>query len=97
MNLALSDKLERLEREITMLRMACLAMWQVVKEKTNAEEGDLSLNFAEYCDIDGKPVESQKIVTCAKCNRTLQRSSTKCAYCGESNMPSTVFDLLARG
>lgn len=97
MNLALSDQVDRLQKEVTMLRLACQAMWQVIKEKTDADEGDLSMNFAEHCDLDGKPVDTNKIITCTKCSRTLQRSAVKCAYCGESNMPATVFDLLARG
>ncbi len=93
----LIDDVARLSREVTILRMVCKAMWQIVRVRTDSTEAELSKCFSLLCTPDGTPVETkERRVVCAKCERTVKRGTVKCLYCGHLNEPDNVFDLLAR-
>lgn len=93
----LADEVARLNREVTILRMICKAMWQIVQERTDSTEAELSKALSSLCAPDGTPIETpRRTVVCAECERTLKRGTLKCGYCGHLNEPESVFDLLGR-
>lgn len=93
----LKEDVGRLNRELTILRMICRALWGVVREQTQASEQDLSKQLSQLCGPDGEPIEpKQRTIVCEQCQRTVKRGTLKCHYCGHLNQPESVFDLLAR-
>ena len=84
----------QLEQRLDQLSLACMAMWSLIREKTNLTEEDL-MERVKLIDLadgqeDGK-VRTQT-VQCPKCNRTMSRRHDQCIYCGAAKPNATAFD-----
>lgn len=83
---------DRLDR----LSLICLAMWSLIRDKTNLTEQDL-LERVKMIDLmdgveDGKA--TQTVSQCVKCNRPMNPRHKKCIYCGHEKLVQSAFDKL---
>jgi hypothetical protein len=84
----------QLEQRLEQLTLACMAMWSLLREKTNLTEEDLMQRVKQIDLADGQ--EDGKVrtqtVQCPQCNRTMSRRHDKCIYCGSAKPSATAFD-----
>ena len=84
------DVRERLDH----LALACMAMWSLLREKTDLTEEDL-MERAKQIDLaDGKEDGRLKlgVLKCAQCERVMSHRHTRCLYCGADKLDVTAFD-----
>src|SRR5476649_2623959 len=85
----IQDKLDR-------VTLACAALWELVKERTNLTENDLAARIAilDAKDgvADGKMTRTVK--PCAQCHRPMSPQHRKCMYCGAEQPITTIFESL---
>jgi predicted Zn-ribbon and HTH transcriptional regulator len=86
------DRLSDLERRVDRLALACQALWELLRERTDIEEAEV-FAMMERIDLrdgrrDGKI--SLQTATCANCGRTINTLRPKCVYCGHDHMPPTI-------
>ena len=89
-------KLEQLQERVDKLNLVCLAMWELIREKTNLTEDDLTTRVAMIDARDG--VADGKVTRrtqpCPKCQRPMSAEHRKCLYCGFAKPVETAFDAL---
>ncbi len=81
---------ERLDK----LTLVCMAMWELLRERTDLTEEDL-LECVKDIDLrDGVPDGkiTTKIAKCPKCNRVMSPRHKKCLYCGAAKLKIGAFD-----
>ncbi|MBT3278289.1 MAG: hypothetical protein HN909_06870 [Phycisphaerales bacterium] len=78
-----------LARRVDKLTMACMAMWELIRDQTTLTEEDLIAKMREIDLRDGS--EDGKLTlrvrNCPACNRPVGPRSDQCLYCG-ADMPS---------
>lgn len=83
-----------LEERLDKLQLICMAMWEVIKEKTDMSEVDLMTKVQELDlrdgIVDGKVTRTVK--DCPNCHRRMSPRHKRCLYCGHEELISSVFD-----
>lgn len=91
-----SQNVAQLEDRVDRLSLVCMAMWSLLRDKTQLTEQDL-LERVKLIDLldgveDGKA--TQTVSQCVKCNRPMHPRHKKCIYCGNEKLIQSVFDKL---
>ena len=76
------------------LTLACMAMWELVKEKTGLTEEDLMERVRQIDLSDGRldgKIQKQ-IARCPKCDHVMSARHQKCMYCGATKLDAKPFD-----
>ncbi|QIF05281.1 hypothetical protein [Roseimicrobium sp. ORNL1] len=81
---SVQDRLTRQERRLDRLALHCQAMWEMLRERAEFTEEEISAKILEVDLRDGRADGriSQQVATCPSCK---QRTSTKretCVICG---------------
>ena len=76
------------------LLLVSMALWELLKDRTELTEEDL-MNKVQEIDLrdgqsDGKI--SKTVMKCPKCNRTMSPRHKKCLYCGAAKLNASAFD-----
>jgi len=85
-----------LEHELARMRLACAAVWELVREKTGLTEDDLIAKIAVIDARDGVADGklTRSVRKCTKCGRTMPAKQNKCMYCGTLRAVESVFESL---
>lgn len=85
---------DSLQTRVDNLSIACLAMWELISERTNLTSEDLKRKFHEIDMRDGVADGKVKktIQKCNSCGRTLNRKHDKCLYCGQVHALENPFE-----
>lgn len=85
-----------LEDELARLKLACAAMWELLKERAKLGEDDLATRMAMLDAKDG--VADGKLTRlarkCVQCGRTIKARQNKCMYCGTVQPIESIFESL---
>lgn len=84
----------KLEDRVDHLALACMAMWSLLREKTDLTEDDLLERIKQIDLADGKEDGKVRaeITECPECGRTLSRRHRQCMYCGCEKLTTSGFD-----
>ncbi len=82
--------MERLDR----LTLVNMAVWSLLREKTNLTEEDL-LERVKQIDLldgtqDGKV--TRQVAKCSNCHRVMNQRHPRCLYCGHEKLKVSAFD-----
>ncbi len=81
------EKMATLERRVDRLALACQALWELIREKTDLSDSDVSAKMQEIDLRDG--YSDGKIggraMQCPACGKTINSSRPVCIYCGRAN------------
>ena len=87
--------LATLEQRFERLALACMAMWELLQERTDLGDEDLAERIREIDlrdgEADGKVTRT--IQHCPKCDRTMSPRHNKCLYCGYESLETRPFDV----
>lgn len=77
-----------LQQRLDRLTLVCVAMWSLMKEKTNVTEQELLDRVKEIDLMDGKADGKigKQLSNCPKCGRVMSSRHQKCLYCGAENL-----------
>jgi hypothetical protein len=83
----LDDRLER-------LALICMAMWTLIRSKTDLTEEDLLQCVSEIDLMDGVADGkiTQQVCRCGRCDRPMSSRHTRCIYCGSEQLVASAFD-----
>jgi ribosomal protein S27AE len=88
------SEIPELEERLDKLQLVCMAMWEVIKEKTDMTEVDLMTKVQEIDlrdgVVDGKVTRTVK--DCPQCNRRMSPRHKRCLYCGHEELVVSAFD-----
>jgi ribosomal protein S27AE len=83
-----------LEDRLDKLLLACTALWELLRDRTDLTEDDLLAKVQEVDlrdgQADGKITKTVK--KCPRCGRTMSPRHGECLYCGERDLSAGVFD-----
>jgi len=86
----------QLEDRIDRMALVNMAMWSLIRDKTNLTEADL-LERVKLIDLlDGKEdgKATRTVSQCAACNRPMNPRHKKCIYCGKGRLIECAFDAM---
>ena len=83
-----------LSGRIDRLSLVCLAMWELLQQKTGISEEDLLSKVKEIDLRDGKldGKLQKKVAQCSQCGRVLSRQHGRCLYCGSEELQNKILD-----
>jgi len=85
---------KQLENRVDQLVLVCMAMWSLLREKTDLSEEDLAARVQQIDlqdgSLDGKV--KRELARCSHCGRTLSRRHVRCLYCGTPRDAGDAFD-----
>ncbi len=83
-----------LEDRLDKLLLVNMAMWELLKDRTELTEEDLMAKVQEVDLRDGRADGkiSKTVAKCPKCGRTMSPRHKKCLYCGASKLNVEAFD-----
>ncbi len=70
---------KQMQSQLDRLELICMALWSLVKEKTNLSEEDLAKRIQEIDLAEGM---EQSVSICPQCKRPLSLRHHRCLYCG---------------
>ena len=83
------QELSRVQRQVKRQQMMLQALWQLVRERLNFTDAELSRLVAE---IESAGKSSLRVADlCPHCGRSLQENYSKCIYCGKSVPKQNLF------
>ncbi len=90
------NDLRRLEDKISRLTLINMAVWELLKKRTNLTEDDLMDKVREI-DLrdgvaDGKISKANTLAKCPNCGRTMSDRHARCLYCGQANLEAVAWD-----
>ncbi|MDP7637385.1 MAG: hypothetical protein QF577_07540, partial [Phycisphaerae bacterium] len=77
------------------LTLICMALWSLLRERTDLAEDDLMERVKQIDLSDGRSdgkVRRKPIVRCPRCNRVMSQKHSRCLYCGAEDLEATAFD-----
>lgn len=88
--------LRYLEDRVDRLSLICMAMWSLIRDKTDLTEDEL-MERVKLIDLmdgteDGKATRT--VMQCTACNRPMNPRHKKCLYCGSEKLIQSAFDSL---
>lgn len=86
---------EKLQRDHERLKLVTAALWQMLKDKTDATDDELR-RYVEQVDLmdgrlDGKLRAPRELRDCKGCGRRILNSAAMCLYCGEQQSDTALF------
>jgi hypothetical protein len=89
---ALEFRLREVERKTDRLSLACQALWELLKERTQLTEQDV-FALMEQIDLrdgrlDGKI--SGRAIPCSACGQTVNTRHPVCIYCGHRTLTGQI-------
>ncbi len=79
-----SDKVDELKNQLERLSLACQAMWEMLRDRSNATEEELDAKILEIDardgHVDGKI--STRSLTCHACGKPTNSRRSFCVICG---------------
>ena len=80
-------KIERAEKKLESLALACQSLWEIIREHTDLTDDDLMAKMEEVDLRDGKKDGrmSPQAAACLNCHRRTSRRRSTCLYCGYEN------------
>jgi flavin-dependent dehydrogenase len=83
-----------LEERLDKLLLVNMAMWELLKERTDLTEEDLMSKVQQLDMQDGRDDgKLQKgIAKCHQCGRTVSHRHSKCLYCGATKAHGSAYD-----
>jgi NTP pyrophosphatase (non-canonical NTP hydrolase) len=86
---------QHLEERLEKLILVNMALWEMLKERTELTELDL-MNKVQEIDLrdgqaDGKLERGVK--KCPKCDRTMSPKHNRCLYCGAEDLGAGAYDI----
>ncbi|HNX27569.1 MAG TPA: hypothetical protein PKK48_09205 [Phycisphaerae bacterium] len=90
------EQCRQLEDRLDKLILLNMAMWELIKERTQITETDLEKRIAEIDLRDGKADGkiSHTIKKCAKCGKIMSPRHKCCLYCGAENLDVKPFETI---
>ena len=91
---AIHLQIRYLEDRLDKLLLVNMAMWELLKDRTELTEEDLLAKVQEVDLRDGQADGkiSKTVAKCPKCGRTMSPRHKKCLYCGASKLKVEAFD-----
>ncbi len=91
---AANRRVWNLEDRLDKLLLVNMAMWELLKDRTELTEEDLLAKVQEVDLRDGRADGkiSKTVAKCPKCGRTMSPRHKKCFYCGASKLNVGAFD-----
>jgi len=85
----LTDRVDRLS-------LICMAMWSLMRDKTDLTEEDLMQRVKMLDLMDGQEdgKASRTVSQCTACNRPMNARHKRCIYCGSEKVIDCAFDTL---
>ena len=87
------ERIAELEFHVNRMALACQALWELLRDRSNIPESELLAKISEIDLRDG--VKDQRLtptpIKCGKCGRTSNSNYTRCIYCGADMVKSEVF------
>lgn len=85
---------DHIEERLDKLLLVNMALWELLKERTDLTEEDL-MNKVQQIDMqdgqsDGKV--NRPIAKCQQCGRTISARHSKCLYCGTQKRHNSAYD-----
>jgi len=87
------EEIGQLHERVENLALICMAMWSLIREKTELTEDDLKKRVHEIDQADGVvdgKITTSPVQACPKCGNTLSKRFRRCLYCGYE-APGQVF------
>ena len=91
---AAKEEVRWLEDRLDRLTLACTALWELIRDRTDLTEEDLYDKAQEIDLRDGEADGeiSKTVLNCPKCQRVMSPKHKRCLYCGEDGLESSPFD-----
>lgn len=85
-----------LEDRVDRMSLICMAMWSLMRDKTNLTEEDLMerVKLLDLMDGQADGKATRTVSKCVKCNRPMNVRHKKCLYCGSEKLIQSAFDAL---
>ena len=83
----IDERIDELERRTDRLSLACQALWEILKEKTEIGEAAVYKKMEEIDLRDGRldGKISATVFSCSRCGRRISSRRLICIYCGMRN------------
>ena len=83
-----------LEDRLDKLLLACTALWELLRDRTDLTEADLLAKVQEVDLRDGQADGriNKTVKKCPRCGRTMSPRHGECLYCGERDLSAGAFD-----
>jgi hypothetical protein len=81
----------RIQARIDKMVTVNMAMWELLKERTDLSEQDLLAKVDQIVARGGRPSSEGK--KCGQCGRPISSQHHKCLYCGAEEKDRDAFDL----
>lgn len=93
---SVQEMLRMLEDRIDKLILANMAMWELIKERTDLTESDLATRISEIDLRDGKAdgKMTRTVKKCGKCGKTMSARHNHCLYCGAVDLAVGNFETI---
>ena len=88
------DAARDVEERLNQLKLINMALWSLLKEKTDLTDEDLIARVQEI-DISDGHLDGKvhvALVQCPRCQQTLSKKHHRCLYCGYEPEITTAFD-----
>lgn len=84
----------RLSERVESLTLACQAMWELLRDRTDLTDDDIQKRMKEIDLRDGQQDGRLKVklVKCPDCGRTTNSRRRMCMYCGTEVESEHIFD-----
>ena len=89
------DMLSQVEDRMNRMTLLSMAVWELVKERTDLCEDDLAEKVREIDLRDGQldgRIRLNTIKECRGCGRVLNPRHERCLYCGEDRLEAAPFE-----
>jgi hypothetical protein len=85
-----------LEQRVEKLTLISRALWELLEKETDLQERDLIAKVAEIDLRDGELDDRLKspVLYCPNCGHKVNARNRYCIYCGFSDFPHDVFDVV---
>ena len=87
-------ELRYLEDRVDRLSLICMAMWSLMRDKTDLTEQELMerVKLIDLMDGSADGKATRTVSKCAACNRPMNPRHQKCIYCGSEKLVESAFD-----
>ncbi|MFW6133002.1 MAG: hypothetical protein ACOC8F_03835 [Planctomycetota bacterium] len=88
------DAVRLLEERLDKLTLVNMALWELVKDKVDLTDEELTAKVEQLDLADGEAdgKVSRELTHCARCGRAISPRHSRCMYCGSERPGQTVFD-----
>jgi hypothetical protein len=88
--------LRYLEDRVDRLSLICMAMWSLMRDKTDLTEEQLMerVKLIDLMDGEEDGKATRTVMQCTACNRPMNPRHKKCLYCGNQKLIQSAFDAL---